>query len=257
MSAAQDETGHIAQCPWAAGGSEIGQERADNEDAWFCDPVRGLFIVADGMGGHAAGEEASAAAIQALSTALSQARLRQAVAAGAEAMQGLLHAALTAANAAILQLEAAHPEWVGMGTTAVIAVRADADLYVANVGDSRAYLLRGGRATPLTCDHSVAAMLVNSGTIAPDELRLHPMRNQLTMVLGSTDPLLPAFTVQSLRPGDRVVLCSDGLWDMLDDDTILQIVQFSATPCEAAYALISAADDAGGLDNITVIVMNC
>jgi len=244
----------FGKCRWAAGGSDIGQERPDNEDAWLCDHGRGLFVVADGMGGHAAGEQASAIAIRVLHEELSCEKLTAAVAEGEEAMKALFYTALTAADAAILHATEEHPKWKGMGTTAVIAYLDGNRLYIANVGDSRAYLLRGSRPTLLTQDHSIAGMLVQEGVITPDAVREHPHRNELTMTLGIAQELDPAFAVHELQSGDRLLLCTDGLWDMLDEHDIAQIVHFSATPHEAVYALIAAADDEGGYDNITVVV---
>lgn len=243
------------ECAWAFGGSDIGLVRPDNEDAWLCDPERGLFIVADGMGGHVAGERASHLAIETLDATLSAEHLRAACAEGEEAVRTLLCDAMVQTNAAILQLADEHPEWSGMGTTAVIAVLDGQRLYVANVGDSRAYLVHGERAVSLTRDHSVAAMLVANDMLDRAEMREHPLRNRLTMVLGADYPLDPAFIAQTLQPGERIILCSDGLWDMLEDSDIAQIVYYSANPREAAYSLITAADDAGGRDNTTVVAL--
>jgi protein phosphatase len=131
----------------------------------------------------------------------------------------------------------------------------DAVLYVANVGDSRAYLLRDGRPTLLTRDHSLAAALCEQGKIPAAAIRTHHLRNHLTMVLGSSEPLEPACSVHALQPGDQIVLCSDGLWDMLEDAEIASLCRQAATPYAATQALIAAANQAGGADNITVIVL--
>jgi len=242
-------------CPWAAWGSDIGQVRTDNEDAVLCEPSRGLFVVADGMGGHAAGEQASATAIHTLDTVLTRARLTAAAADGDDAVHALLCEALTEANAAILQVGVDHPEWEGLGTTAVIALLTDDRLYVANVGDSRAYLLRKRKAVVLTADHTIAAMLVGIGAMESEDLHDNPLRNQLTMVLGADQPLNPAFIATSLLPGERLLLCTDGLWDMLDNEALAGIVRYSATPREAVYSLIAEADISGAKDNITALVI--
>jgi len=248
-------TSIIVESPWAAGGTDIGQTRADNEDALLCDSDLGLFVVADGMGGHAAGEQASAAAIRTLRRELTDERLRPALAEGEKAVFTLVYTALNAANAAILQLEADHPEWSGLGTTAVLAILHRDTAYIVNVGDSRAYLLRGMRGHLLTRDHTMAALLVEEQGLSAQEVREHPLRNKLTMILGSREPLEPDFSVCTLRSGDRLLLCTDGLWEALEDDDLAQIVYYSATPKEAVYALIASADTAGGEDNITTIVV--
>ncbi|HOF86826.1 MAG TPA: Stp1/IreP family PP2C-type Ser/Thr phosphatase [Armatimonadota bacterium] len=241
--------------PRAAGGSDIGSRRADNEDAQLCDAARGLFLIADGMGGHAAGEQASALAVQTLDTELSAVRLDAAIAAGADAARALVTEALLAADAAITRAGEHHPEWKDMGTTAVVACLAGDALYLAHVGDSRAYLLRDGEIRALTRDHTVAMTLVDDGDITLEEARTHPLRNRLSQVLGGHGALHPDFAHLPVRPGDRILLCTDGLYDMLTDEEIAEIVNFSASPDEAVYALIAAADDAGGRDNITVVAV--
>jgi serine/threonine protein phosphatase PrpC len=239
----------------AAGGSDIGSRRADNEDAQLCDVERGLFLIADGMGGHAAGEQASALAVQTLDTELSAVRLTAALGQGAEALRALFDDTLRAASTAILRAGEHRPEWKDMGTTAVVAYVADACLYVAHVGDSRAYLLRGGATTVLTRDHTVAMTLVDDGEITLEEARAHPLRHRLSQVLGAHGDIAPDFSTHPLQPGDRIVLCTDGLFDMLTDEEIAEIVNFSGSPDEAVYALIATADDAGGRDNITVVAI--
>lgn len=255
MSEPELSTSIIVECPWAAGGTDIGQTRADNEDALLCDPHLRLFVVADGMGGHAAGEQASAAVIRTLRHAIDSPRLTEALATGDDAVFALITEALCASNDTILQLEDTHPEWHGLGTTAVVVLLDGDRVYVANVGDSRAYLLRGMTGEVLTRDHTVVAMLAETQGLTPRECREHPLRNKLTMILGTRDTLEPACTTCTLRPGDRLMLCTDGLWETLEDDEIAQIIYYSATPREAVYSLIACADTEGGEDNITAIVI--
>lgn len=239
----------------AAGGSDIGSRRADNEDALLCDVERGLFVIADGMGGHAAGEQASAIAVQTLDTELSGVRLRAALTEGEDALRALFAETLRAASTAILRAGEHRPEWKDMGTTAVVAYVADERLYLAHVGDSRAYLLRADDIRPLTRDHTVAMTLVDDGEITLEEARTHKLRNRLSQVLGAHGDITPDFTSLALQRGDRVLLCTDGLFDMLTDEEIAEIVNFSASPDEAVYALIATADDAGGRDNITIVAI--
>ncbi len=239
----------------AAGGSDIGSRRADNEDAFLCDVERGLFLIADGMGGHAAGEQASALAVQTLDTELSGVRLRAALSDGDDSLRALFDDTLRAASTAILRAGEHHPEWKDMGTTAVVAYAAADRLYIAHVGDSRAYLLRGAEIRPLTRDHTVAMSLVDDGEITLEEARTHKLRNRLSQVLGAHGEITPDFTTLPLEHGDRIILCTDGLFDMLTDEEIAEIVNFSASPEEAVYALIATADDAGGRDNITIVAI--
>ncbi|OPZ84490.1 MAG: Serine/threonine phosphatase stp [bacterium ADurb.Bin429] len=142
-----------------------------------------------------------------------------------------------------------------MGTTAVVACLAGDILYLAHVGDSRAYLLRDGDIRALTRDHTVAMTLVDDGDITLEEARTHPLRNRLSQVLGAHGAIHPDFTNLPVQHGDRILLCTDGLYDMLTDEEIVEIVNFSASPDEAVYALIATADDAGGRDNITVVAV--
>lgn len=255
MSEAELITSIVVDCPWAAGGTDIGQTRADNEDALLCDPTLRLFVVADGMGGHAAGEQASAAVIRTLRAELCAEHLRPALDDGDDAVCALIQQALNTANATILRIEEDHPEWKGLGTTVVLAVLHGSRAYVANIGDSRAYLVHGMSGRVLTQDHTVVAMLAETQGLTPREVREHPLRNKLTMIVGAREELEPAFAICDLQRGDRLVLCTDGLWEVLEDDEIAQIVYFSATPREAVYSLIASADTEGGEDNITAIVI--
>lgn len=256
MSELDEFVSIIGDCAWAAGGSDAGSTRANNEDALLLDPARRLFVIADGMGGHAAGEQASALVIRELDRRLTADKLQAALAEGEEAVQALLTATFTETNAEILAFAEEHPDLAGLGATAVLGLLdGNNRLYVANIGDSRAYHLRGETATILTRDHSMAALLMEEQGLSADDVRGTKLRNHLTMVLGSEEELAPAYSTCQLQRGERVVLCTDGLWDMLQDDDIAQIVYYSATPREAVYSLIAAADTEGGLDNITAIVI--
>lgn len=247
LGAAPQDTGLGS---WAAGASHIGRVRAQNEDAYTCDAEHGLFAVADGMGGHVAGELASATVVQALNDFLCP-EGGTALAAGGEASQEALFQALLHAHAAVLRESAARPELEGMGSTAVIAVLRGKALHVANVGDSRAYLVRDGQPRLLSRDHSVAARLAEEGELSAEEARTHPLRNQLTECLGGHRAPRPDYARVLLRPGDRVLLCSDGLWDMVGDAAMARIVSAQPDPVHAVRELTRAANDAGGQDNIT------
>ena len=234
---------------WFGGDTHTGRVRANNEDRFFCDAERGLFIVADGMGGHAAGEEASRIVVDVLSHALSAGVLNS----------GELHVlvdSLRQANAEVIRQSEANFQWRGMGSTAVIGVVQGATLFLAHVGDSRAYVLRGGRLHQLSQDHSVAATLARQNQIKQEEVRTHALRNRLTMCLGVEDHIEPETLRVDLEPGDRLLLCSDGLWDMLADEEIAHLLQLYPAPAEAVKSLIQAANEAGGKDNISAIVVH-
>ncbi|MEY2959373.1 MAG: hypothetical protein RLZZ01_1941, partial [Actinomycetota bacterium] len=228
-----------------------GMLRMQNED--HAHAGDGLFVVADGMGGHLAGEVASEMAVDTL-------RLRL----PADRPNGIrdLVDAVAEANLAIYQDSIEDPNRSGMGTTitavAVIADPHDGEaLGIANVGDSRTYLVRHQRLRQLTIDHSYVQELVAEGAITRDEARDHPRRNIVTRALG-IEPVIPvdAWSMPLIR-GDRIVLCSDGLVDEVHDDDILSILLTHADdPQAAAEALVDAANEAGGRDNTTVVVLD-
>jgi protein phosphatase len=207
------------------------------------------------MGGEMAGEQASALAVATLTEVLTAERIEQASGEAGGDVEALLREALHEAQEAVTSLASAHPDWGRIGTTAVVALLRGDRLHVANVGDSRAYLLNGGQPQLLTRDHSIAAALAEQGQLTAEEARRHHLRNQLTAFLGMSQPLKPAYAQIQMRPGDRVVLCSDGLWDMLSDEEIARIASELPDPRAATRALIDAANHAGGRDNITVIVV--
>ncbi len=235
---------------WFRGDSHTGRVRSNNEDRFFCDEERGLFIVADGMGGHAAGEEASRIAIDVLSEALSLEVVSR------SGIQETLIEVLCGVNREVIQQSESNFHWRGMGSTAVIAIVQEATLYLAHVGDSRAYVLRGGRLHQLSQDHSVAAVLAKQHHIKQEEVRTHALRNRLTMCLGVEEQVEPETLRLDLEQGDCVLLCSDGLWDMLPDEEIAHLLQLYPAPQEAVKALIQAANEAGGKDNITAVVIH-
>lgn len=244
----------------AFGDTNLGRVRANNEDAYLCDEGRGLYVVADGMGGHAAGEQASRIAVDVLSDKLCTDVLRESAAEGDEAIRSLLSNACREASKEIVSQAAQNPELMGMGSTVVVGVLNGKTLYIANVGDSRAYLIRSGQAELLSKDDSVVSALVDQGELSEDQIRSHPLRNQLTAALGivrgdevyTIDPHIRSVHVET---GDRIVLCSDGLWDMVEDSDIARIVSNSSTAKDAVSALIEAANEAGGEDNISVVVV--
>jgi protein phosphatase len=243
-------------CLRVAAATHRGRKRNKNEDAFFCDVGRGLFLVADGMGGQAAGEQASAIAKEVLSSTLGAQRLEEIISANeVGCVAQVLEDALRKANATILDRAAQNTKWKGMGSTAVVAVLYDSSLHVANLGDSRAYLIRDREARLLTEDHSLAAVLVEKKKLGAEEARSHSSRNQLTACLGMRNSKPASYAKESLRPQDCIILCSDGLWDMVPDTEIARIAAMAPDPTAAAEAYVRAANEAGGQDNITVVVI--
>lgn len=205
-----------------------------------------LFVLADGMGGHPAGDLAAEIAVQTIREAYFRAG-------GADPAAGLREAFHSANNAI---LDAARGDGRhGMGTAAVAAAIVRDRMTVAHLGDCRCYLLRGARATRLTCDHSFAQAWVDIGRLTAAEARVHPYRKVLTRTLGSAAGADPAVQETVLLPGDRVVLCSDGLWSMAEDDELARVVGAFPTAADAARALINLALVRGGPDDMSVIVV--
>lgn len=240
----------VALVRWGVASHE-GQLRAQNED--HAHAGDGLFVVADGMGGHLAGEVASEMAV---------ARLDERLAAGDEHTLDDLVDAIVVANLEIYDDANHDPDRAGMGTTvtaiAVVADPHDGQAFgVANVGDSRSYVLRHGRLRQLTIDHSFVQELVAEGAITRDEARTHPRRNIVTRALGIEPHVrVDSWTMPIIR-GDRLLLCSDGLVDEVTDEAITEILlAHPVDPQAAAQALVDAANDAGGRDNITVVVVD-
>jgi PPM family protein phosphatase len=231
------------------GMTDTGLIRSVNQDAYYIEPDGRFFVVADGMGGHAGGQEASRLATQTIQEYLTtqwDSPLSS---------QDLLEKALLEANQAILTDQRQHPERSDMGTTAVVIIFRDEQPMCAHIGDSRLYRLRGAKLDQITEDHTWVARALRLGEITADQARSHPLRHVLAQCLGRDD--LRQVDVQSLhvQSGDRLLLCSDGLTEELSDQLIANQLK-SIRACEkAATALINAAKDHGGRDNITVVIV--
>ncbi len=237
--------------------SDIGCQRENNEDQLiYWEPAADeefarkgrLAIVADGMGGHEGGQEASRIAVDSIKEVFAEALDAD--------VQALLLTGFQIAHERILEYAGAHPELHGMGTTATAIALLDNQLYYAHVGDSRLYLARGATISRLTHDHSYVGRLVQTGVISAEEAESHPQRHILTAALGAGTELSPEAPQHSvaLLKGDVLVLCTDGLWSLLSEPEIHGIVT-SNGPAEACRALIKLAKDRGGPDNITVQVL--
>jgi PPM family protein phosphatase len=240
----------------AAGLTDVGRRRDINEDAFVVDEGIGLYAVADGMGGHAAGEVASRLAVEALAKALrDEAERRGPPPAPGDAARRL-RAAVASANRDICAAVVSNDEQRGMGTTLVALLRLQNRVLVGHVGDSRAYMLRGGVLVRLTSDHSWVNEQVKLGVMSDDAAQRHPMRNIVTRALGSRSDVPVDVAEHTIRPGDVVLLCSDGLNTMLDDDEIRDTLQRAGRdPAAACRLLVEAANARGGEDNVTVIVI--
>lgn len=224
--------------------SDIGPVRANNEDAAFATPR--LAAIADGVGGAAAGEVASRAAINAL-VALDKRRLDR-------PLPEALGAAVAAGNASIGFISSCRPQTAGMSTTLTAVALGDDGYAVANVGDSRAYLLREGALRQVTRDDSLVQRLLDSGALTPEEARRHPQRSLVVEALdGDPERTAPAVATLAARPGDRLLLCSDGLSDSVDDDAIAGTLRIRDRDA-CAEALVALALEAGARDNVSVVV---
>jgi PPM family protein phosphatase len=240
-----------------AGLSDVGCQRSNNEDSLaYWEPESDsdfqrkgrLAIVADGMGGHEGGQEASSLAVRTMQEVYAEKQDGD--------LKSLLMAAFQAAHERIRRYAAQHPELRGMGTTATATVLHAKDLYFSHIGDSRLYLVRAGKASRLTHDHSYVTRLVDSGLITEEEAESHPQRHILTTALGVGPESLPEMLDApiEIEAEDVLVLCTDGLWGVVADAEIAQAVM-SKSPSEACRMLVDLAKERGGPDNITLQVI--
>ena len=221
--------------------TDIGRVRERNEDSMLVDPP--LYVVADGMGGHRGGQVASQVALEAMEGLATEG-------------QGSLADHVRRANRAVWDRSIEDERLSGMGTTLTAARIDGGSALIAHVGDSRAYLLRDGSLQQLTTDHTLVARMVRSGEITEAEAEVHPHKNVLTRALGTDEDVQVDEDSIALVDGDRLLLCSDGLTGMVTEDQIQAILENSDQPQQAADRLVKAANRAGGIDNITVVVLD-
>ena len=244
-----------------AGRTDVGRRRDFNEDAFKIDLDSGLLVLADGMGGHAAGEVASRIATETVAEFIRGTAHGKEIAWPFEVDERLslsanrLRSAVRLANDKIFRTIEEHPEMRGMGTTLVSVLSQNEGACVAHIGDSRVYFFRAGKMSQLTSDHSWVGEQVRLGNLSLEEAARHPFRNVITRALGSREEIAADLKEIPLEPGDRMILCSDGLTTMLEDHEIQAVVERHPEDTKAAAAaLVEAANEAGGEDNITVIV---
>lgn len=239
--------------------TDPGRVRDINEDAYLVSPESRLAVLADGMGGHLAGEVASAMAVEIVTRELTRfiERLR-ACPEGSDrpSLAGALATTIDTANRAILEAARDRPECQGMGTTIVVTVMIEGKIYVAHVGDSRLYRLRDGALAQLTEDHSMVQELLRRGFLTPDEARTSSNKNLVTRALGVDMEVQPDITAFDCEAGDLYLLCTDGVTDVLADADIETALRLrAADPDHALRRLVEEANQRGGPDNITAVLV--
>src|ERR1700712_4134918 len=234
--------------------TDTGRARSNDEDSVAVDDATSLVVLADGMGGYNAGEVASGMATSFIKSELGRWLSEASENATDTDVRRAMDICVDNANRAIFNAANSNPQYAGMGTTLVVGVFRDNRLLLGHVGDSRAYRLRGGRLVQITHDHSLLQEQIDAGLITGEQAAFSANKNLVTRAVGVEDTVLLETHLHDLMPGDIYLLCSDGLSDMLDDDSIAQLLQSSDSLDEAGRALINAANEAGGKDNISVIL---
>lgn len=232
--------------------TDIGRKRSMNQDSLFCSEtplgnLPNLFVVADGMGGHSAGDYASSCAVRTIENEVMLNEETEPI--------KIMKQAIEAANTEVYKKAESDPAYSGMGTTVVMGTIIDDVLYIANVGDSRLYLI-DDEITQITKDHSYVEEMVQSGKLTEEEARVHPDKNIITRAVGVLDSVVPDFFEVDVREDDRILLCSDGLSNMVTDEEIFKIVREEGDLGDHTDKLIKLANHNGGKDNITVILVD-
>lgn len=246
----------------AYGRTDVGRRRKINEDSFLVSPETSLYAVCDGMGGHNAGEVASRMAIETISAFIRRSAAEKEITwpwgldANLSFDANRLKTAIRLANARVFQAADNREELTGMGTTVVTALVSGDVMTIGSAGDSRCYLARDGALRQLTRDDSWVSAALGEGILNSDDVEHHPLRNVITKAVGARDAIDLDVIEHDLRPGDLVMLCSDGLHGMVSDQEIERIVLApSASLEEASARLVDAANEAGGRDNVTVVLL--
>ena len=232
-----------------------GRARSNNEDSVAVDTDVSLAVLADGMGGYNAGEVASSMATSFILSELGRWLTEASAQATDQEVRRAMDICVDNANRAIFNAANSNPQYAGMGTTLVVAVFRQSQLLVGHVGDSRAYRLRAGRLVQITRDHSLLQEQIDAGLITPEQAAFSANKNLVTRAVGVEDTVQLETHQHEVMPGDLYLLCSDGLSDMLADESISQVLQAHESLESGCKALIEAANDAGGKDNISVILV--
>lgn len=242
----------------SCGITDVGLKRGHNEDNYLINEELNLFVVADGMGGHAGGEYASAICVNTIEEIVTSMELMGESPSDeddpVEVARERVRYAIRLAGRRIYEKAAEEPEFHGMGTTAVLLLIEGTNAYIAHVGDSRVYLWRDGRCEQVTEDHSLVNHKVKLGLITPEEAKTHKMKNVITRSLGYQEDVEVDVEVRAARRGDRFLLCSDGLSGYFDEPELGELIG-SLRPQECARHLIELACERGGEDNITAVIV--
>ena len=231
----------------AYGKTDVGKKRQNNEDTFFTTDRDGLFLVADGMGGHKSGEVASAMTRDILSQKLASIK-------GSDSLEAKIREAFLEANEQVRQKAASGSEFTGMGCTCVLLMLREQEFHMAHVGDSRIYLMRKGNFKQMTRDHSYVEELFIRGLITEEEKKDHPYRNQITRYIGCSQKLEVDITSGPVWNGDTFLLCSDGLSEMVSVNRMKELFEQKSAPKEIGDALIDEALANGGVDNVTAVI---
>lgn len=235
--------------------TDTGRARTNNEDSVAVDEAAGLAVLADGMGGYNAGEVASGMATAFIKAELGRWLTEASINATDTDVRRAMDICVDNANRAIFNAANSNPQYAGMGTTLVAAVFRDGRLLMGHIGDSRGYRWRQGKLQQITRDHSLLQEQIDAGLITPEQAAFSSNKNLVTRAVGVEDTVLLETHLHDVLPGDVFLLCSDGLSDMLDDERIASVLRLHDSLPEAGNALVAAANDAGGKDNIAVVLV--
>jgi protein phosphatase len=242
----------------SVGKTDIGLVRKINEDSYLCEKLSGvedtyLYIVADGMGGHNAGEVASSMAVEQVSAYIRE--NIDVIKQEDKEIRELIRNAILFANDKVYKTSIIKSNCLGMGTTLSMVLAKGSTLYIGHVGDSRVYLIREKNITRLTEDHSLVAELIKSGSIKPEEADNHPQKNVITRALGTEYTLEPDIIQRDMLPEDLVLICTDGLSNAVNDEEMVHTVINTSDLNEVCEVLVNKAKEKGGFDNITVVAV--
>jgi protein phosphatase len=239
---------------YAFGATDVGKVRENNEDYFLIRPENNLYIAADGMGGHNAGEVASKNAVENVSSYFTPELLSQLAGDDVKISREIVRAVINA-HKKVFEMAQDNQAYHGMGCTIVVALIDGSALHLCHVGDARAYMCDDSGISLITTDHTHVMSLVEEGQMTMEEARTSPIKNELTQAIGAPRQINPGYGCYPLKEGDKILLCSDGLWDMLSDNEIHEILKQKKSAKMLCEELIKSANDAGGQDNITAVVI--